>query len=73
MFPTEVCGLGACCLLRTFYFSHTAISLLHSSYSSCLSTAIGQRSSEGVREQLLAPCGWLVNGELFVGGELCSD
>ena len=69
MFPTEVCGLGPRCLLRTFNFSHTGVSSLHSSCSSCFSITIGQCSSEGVREQLSAPCGWLVRG-LHVGDEL---
>lgn len=68
MFPTEVCGLGARCLLRTFNFSHTGVSSLHSSCSSCFSKTIGQCSSEGVREQPSAPCGWLVRG-LYVGDE----
>lgn len=62
---------GRLLLTEDINFSHTGVSLLHSFSSSCLSVAIGQCSSEGVREQLSSPCGWLVSAELFVGDELC--
>lgn len=38
--------------MRTFYFSHTALSLLDLSYASCLSVEIGWFSPKGVRDQL---------------------